>query len=73
MIIDLLNKFKVRANKSVLVGDSTSDLVAAERCGVRWIHLHSNGVEYDCANTGLRNGICLNPWETPFTEEGWDL
>jgi D,D-heptose 1,7-bisphosphate phosphatase len=60
MILKTLNEFKVRAENAVMVGDSISDLVAAERAGLKWIHLIDAPNEQFCSHNQLQNGYCLN-------------
>lgn len=63
MIIKTLNEFKVRAENAVMIGDSISDLVAAERAGLKWIHLIDAPNEQVCSHNRLKNGYCLNVWD----------
>ena len=61
LLINLLNSFHVRSNKALMIGDSISDLVAAERAGIRWIHLVDSSKNNDCNHAELFNGFCVEP------------
>ena len=68
MILDVLQRYKVRASNAVLIGDSISDLVAAERSGVSWIHIHSERAILDCDAKQLMNGYCLDSSAFPIND-----
>lgn len=60
MLLEVLNENNLRANKTIYVGNSISDLQTAEGVAVQWIHL-VNGFDSDCgAHSELKNGKCLD-------------
>lgn len=44
-----------------MIGDSISDLVAAERAGIHWIHLIDGSKSDQCSHAELVNGFCVEP------------
>jgi mannose-1-phosphate guanylyltransferase/phosphomannomutase len=61
LLINLLNSFHVRSNNALMIGDSISDLVAAERAGIHWIHLVDGSRSDQCSHAELFNGFCVEP------------
>lgn len=60
LLLDILDVFKTRAQNSLFVGDSVSDLAAAEKVAINWVHLShdcqgSNSIHPECFK-----GICAS-------------
>ena len=60
MLLEVLNENRLRSNNTIYVGDSITDLQAAEGAGVKWIHLVAE-LNSGCKNhTELKNGTCMD-------------
>jgi D-glycero-D-manno-heptose 1,7-bisphosphate phosphatase len=56
MLLDLLSRWPVDISRSVMIGDKQSDVIAAERAGVRG-YLLAPGETLDQV-------VCRQPWGT---------
>jgi len=60
MLLEILNEQRLRANNTIYVGNSISDLQAAAGVGIEWIHLVTKD-DSDCdMHAELRNGVCMD-------------
>lgn len=60
MLLEALNENYLRSNNTIYVGDSKTDLEAAQGAGIRWIHILNEETEICTLHPELIQGLCMS-------------
>lgn len=60
MLLEALNENYLRSNNTIYVGDSKTDLEAAQSAGIRWIHILNEETEICTLHPELIEGSCMS-------------
>jgi phosphoglycolate phosphatase-like HAD superfamily hydrolase len=70
MLLEALNENFLRSNNTIYVGDSSTDLEAAQSAGIRWIHILNEETRICALHPELIQGSCMSRSELlAFFEE----